>query len=219
MPIREKFEVDLKELQRKLKELGTFTHDSLIKSLKALVTKDINLALEVMEEDTKANILEEEINDFAIWLIAKQQPVSIDLRRIIGVIKIATDVERIADFSVNIAKSTIRIGKEGKIGPVESIRKMHQLTLEMLELSLAAFIEEDVEKAKKVASMDDQVDELYGQTILHYLENHEGTPESLSETTQLSFVCRYLERAADHCTNIAESAYYLVKGRRYDLNS
>lgn len=112
MPIREKFEVDLKELQRKLKELGTFTHDSLIRSLKALETKDINLALEVMEEDTKANILEEEINDFAIWLIAKQQPVSIDLRRIIGVIKIATDVERIADFSVNIAKSTIRIGKK-----------------------------------------------------------------------------------------------------------
>jgi phosphate transport system protein len=219
MPIREKFENDLKKLQDKLMELGNFANEALTRSLEALETRNIELALEIIDDDSKANILEEEINDVSIWLIAKQQPVAIDLRRIIAAIKIATDVERIADFAVNIAKSTIRIGRDSQIDSLENIRQMHAVTMEMLKISLEAFNEEDIEKAKKVADMDDEVDNLYGETIKDFLSENQGNIELLPEITQLSFVCRYLERAADHCTNIAESVYYLVKGRRYDLNS
>lgn len=218
MAIRESFEDELTKLQNKVQELGDFTNEALTRALEALETQNIELALEIMEDDTKADILDEEINDLSIWLIASQQPVAIDLRRIIGAIKIVTDVERVADFAVNIAKSTIRIGKDSELAPVENIRKMHGILLEMLRLSLEAYNEEDIEKAKKVADMDDEVDELYGQTIKDFLSKHED-PDSLPQVTQLLFVCRYLERAADHCTNIAESVYYLVKGRRYDLNS
>ncbi|UQD52752.1 phosphate transport system regulatory protein PhoU [Bacillus methanolicus] len=218
MVVRERFEYDLKELQNKLIELGEFSNKALARSIKALEEKNIELAIEIMEDDSEADHLEEEINDLAILLIAKQQPVAIDLRRIIVAIKIATAIERIADFAVNIAKSAIRIGNEPLVKPIEHIKRMHELTSEMLRMSLEAFTEEDVVKAKKVAEMDDEVDELYGQTIRDLLLINQQKPEFLPQITQLSFISRYLERSADHITNIAENVFYLVKGRRYDLN-
>lgn len=218
MVVRGKFEEDLKTLHTKLLELGNFAINALTQSLKALENKDIELALKILEDDANANILEEEINDFAILLIAKQQPVAVDLRRLIVAIKIATDIERMADFAVNIAKSTIRIGNEPLVKPIEHIKQMHQLSLQMLTLSLEAYHEEDLGKAKQVAQMDDQVDELYGQTIKDLLSLAQSKPEQLAQITQLSFISRYLERAADHVTNIAENVFYLVKGKRYDLN-
>jgi phosphate transport system protein len=218
MAVREKFDEELKELQNKLLQIGNFSIDALGKSIQALETGNIDLALKVMEDDTDADIMEEEINDFAILLIAKQQPVAIDLRRIIVAIKIANDIERIADFAVNIAKAAIRIGNEPLVKPIEHIKMMHQITSKMLKNSLEAFNEEDLVKAKKVAEMDDEVDDLYGQTIRDLLEINQKKPEATAQVTQLSFVCRYLERAADHVTNIGENVFYLVKGRRYDLN-
>ncbi len=219
MAARERFEYDLQELQKKLLEIGNFAEDALHKAVEALETQNIELALEIMDDDSHADLLYEEINDLAILLIAKQQPVAIDLRRIIVAIKIATDIERIADFAVNIAKSTIRIGSEPLIKPIEHIKEMYQISTEMLRMSLEAFNEEDINKAKKVADMDDQVDDLYGETIKYLLQINLQKPEFLPQITQLSFVCRYLERAADHVTNISEHIFYLVKGRQYDLNN
>lgn len=218
MVVRGKFEEDLKTLHSKLLELGDFAVNALTQSLVALENKDIELALKILEDDADANILEEEINDFAILLIAKQQPVAVDLRRLIVAIKIATDIERMADFAVNIAKSTIRIGNEPLVKPIEHIKQMHELSLQMLRLSLEAYNEEDLGKARQVAQMDDQVDDLYGQTIKELLSLAQSKPEHLAQITQLSFISRYLERAADHVTNIAENVFYLVKGKRYDLN-
>jgi phosphate transport system protein len=218
MVVRGKFDEDLKTLHSKLLELGDFAVNALTQSLVALENKDIELALKILEDDADANILEEEINDFAILLIAKQQPVAVDLRRLIVAIKIATDIERMADFAVNIAKSTIRIGNEPLVKPIEHIKQMHELSLQMLRLSLEAYNEEDLGKARQVAQMDDQVDDLYGQTIKELLSLAQSKPEHLAQITQLSFISRYLERAADHVTNIAENVFYLVKGKRYDLN-
>ncbi|WP_071460134.1 phosphate signaling complex protein PhoU [Bacillus massilinigeriensis] len=219
MVVREKFHDDLKDLQSKIMELGSLASIQLTKSLDALENRDVELALKIMDDDIKVDMLEEDINDCAILLIAKQQPVAVDLRRIIVAIKIATDIERIADFGVNIAKSAIRIGNEPLVKPIEHIKEMHRQSLEMLRLTLEAFYEEDVAKAKMVAEMDDRVDALYGQVIRDLLELNQANPGHLSQITQLSFICRYLERAADHTTNIAESIFYLVKGKRYDLNN
>jgi phosphate transport system protein len=219
MSIRGKFDLDLNELQSKLLEIGNFAIEALDKALVALETKNIDLALKIIEDDDQADILEVEINDMAILLIAKQQPVAIDLRRVIVAIKIANDIERIADFAVNIAKSTIRIGNEALIKPIEHIKRMHELNKQMLRFSLDAFNEEDLVLAKKVAEMDDEVDDLYGQTIRELLELNQKNPDFLPQITQLSFIARYLERAADHTTNIAENIFYLVKGRRYNLNN
>jgi phosphate transport system protein len=213
------FHVDLETLRDKLLELGSLAEVAMGKSITALTNKDVDLALQIIEEDNKADRLDEEINDFAILLIAKQQPVAIDLRRIFVAIKISTDVERIADFAVNIAKSTIRIGKSDQpLLPIEKIEKMHSIAIEMLSLSLKAYYDEDIVLAKKVADMDDQVDELYGQNIRELLQLTKDYPDMIPEITQLSFICRYIERMADHTTNISENIFYLVKGSHYELN-
>ncbi|WP_078413775.1 phosphate signaling complex protein PhoU [Priestia abyssalis] len=218
MVVRERFHGDLKALREKLVEIGSLTEKSINKSFQALTEKDVEAALAVIDEDYKVDRLEEEINDLAILLIAKQQPVAVDLRRVIVAIKIASDIERMADFAVNIAKSTIRIGKEPLIKPLEHITQMHKLATEMLSLSLKSYYEEDIILAKKVAEMDDQVDSLYGETIIELLNLAKEKQEALPQITQLLFITRYLERFADHATNIAESVFYLVKGKRYDLN-
>jgi phosphate transport system protein len=218
MVVREKFQYDLNTLREKLLEIGSLAEIALSKSMEALQNKNIDLAIEVIEEDAKVDVLDEEINDFSILLIAKQQPVAIDLRRIIVAIRISTDIERIADFAVNIAKAAIRLGDEPLFQPIETIKKMHERSLEMLSLSLKAFHEEDTVLAKKVAEMDDEVDELSKRTIRDLLELSSKHPESISQITQLAFVARFIERVADHINNIAESIFYLVKGRHYDLN-
>jgi phosphate transport system protein len=216
MPVREKFEAGLKELQEKLTELGEFSIQALERSLEALETQNIEMALEIIDDDQKADHLYEEINDFAILLIAKQAPVAIDLRRIIVGIKIATDIERIADFAVNIAKATIRIGNQELVKPMIHVKKMLGITNEMLRLSLNAYNKEDTKLARKIAEMDDEADALNKQAFVELLEISKNKPEYLQQISQLTFVCRYLERAADHTTNIAENIFYLVKGRQYD---
>jgi len=218
MAVRGQFDANLKELQTKLMDLGNIAKIALERSIVALEEKDVDTALAIIEGDQKADDLEEEINDLAILTIAKQQPVATDLRRIIVAIKIASDLERIADFAVNVAKSTIRIGNEPLIKPIHHIKEMHTITSEMIQLTLESFVEEDVAKAKRIADMDDKVDDLYGETIVELLTLNKEKPEFTAQITQLSFICRYLERAADHSTNIAEGVFYLVKGRRYDLN-
>lgn len=215
--VREKFEEDLKDLQGKMLALVQFTDDALVKAMEAFQTRNIDLALKVMEDDTHANILYEEINDFAILLIAKQQPVAIDLRRIIVSIKIATDLERMADFATNIAKSTIRIGQEPHIKEANKLIKMYEISSTMLKEAIKAYEQEDLQLAKKVSEMDDKVDALYGEVIkeLFILNNEKGNYDQL---VQMLFICRYLERYADHITNITEYIFYMIKGKHYDLN-
>ncbi len=216
--MRGKFDYDLKTLRQKLVEIGDLTKTALRQSIEAFQTKSIDQALEIIERDNKIDVLEEEINDFAILLIAKQQPVAIDLRRIIVAIKIATDIERIADFAVNIAKATIRMGDQPFVMETEKIVRMHHIALEMVSLGLKAYYDEDVELARKTSDMDDEVDELYGQIMKDLLQLTKNNQDSFAQANQLSLVARYIERTADHATNLAEHVIYLVKGRHYDLN-
>ncbi|WP_027407805.1 phosphate signaling complex protein PhoU [Anoxybacteroides tepidamans] len=218
MAMRGKFDYDLKTLRQKLVEIGDLTKTALRQSIEAFQTKSIDQALEIIERDNKIDVLEEEINDFAILLIAKQQPVAIDLRRIIVAIKIATDIERIADFAVNIAKATIRMGDQPFVMETEKIVRMHHIALEMVSLGLKAYYDEDVELARKTSDMDDEVDELYGQIMKDLLQLTKNNQDSFAQANQLSLVARYIERTADHATNLAEHVIYLVKGRHYDLN-
>lgn len=219
MVVREKFEIDLNRLREMLLELGRMTEEALTTAMESLVEQDVEKALTVIEEDSKIDSLELELNDFAILLIAKQSPVAVDLRRIIVALKIAADIERMADHAVNIAKSTIRIGAEALIKPLNDLPRMHQLSIEMLRESLKAYNEEDLVLAKKISGIDDQVDELYGEVTRELLSMMPKYPEHIAQITQLAFVARYIERTADHATNIAENIFYQVKGQHYDLNA
>jgi len=152
-------------------------------------------------------------------MIAKQQPVATDLRRLMVLVKAASDMERVGDYAVNIAKETIRIGKEPLVFPTSNLQTMCNKTVEMLESIIKAFTEEDTVHAKEIAELDDYVDDLYGATITLLMRAGAENPAHISQITHLTFVCRYLERSADHATNIAEHLFYLVKGKHYELNN
>lgn len=216
MKVRERFDQELKKLENLLTELSDFAISALSKSMTALEQKDIDLALQIIEKDKKANALYEEIHDFSILLIAKQQPVATDLRKIIMTLKIATNLERIADFAVNIAKSTTRIGKDAKLleRPLENIKRMYQISEIMFNTGIQAFIDVDLKQAKKIAEMDHEVDRLYGETILKLFALNKSNPEKIDDYT----IFINLPRTADHVTNIAENVIYLEKGKHYDLN-
>jgi phosphate transport system protein len=219
MVVREKFEFELNGVQEQFLLLSNLAISTLNKSIDALLSQDVDIALSIIENDIHINRLEEEINDRVILLLAKQQPVATDLRRLIVLIKAAHDMERVGDYAVNIAKEAIRIGKAQFVPPIKNIEEMRTLTIGMLTEVMKAFIDENIEQARKIAELDDKVDNLYGQTIQELLKVGSENPQLLSQVTQLSFVCRYLERSADHATNIAEELFYLVKGRHYELNN
>ncbi|WP_099361451.1 phosphate signaling complex protein PhoU [Fredinandcohnia onubensis] len=218
MTIRATFQADLNELKEMILKLGSQAQDAVGQAIEALKNQDVDKALKIIENDTHLNILEEEINDKATLLIAQQAPVAIDLRRVIVAIKISSDLERVGDLAVNIAKSVIRIGSQQLIKPIEDIPRIAEVAKKMVADSLRAYSEEDVELAKDVAKVDDEVDEAYGRLIKELLELMTQKPEYISQITQLSFICRNIERVADHSTNISESILYLIKGKRYDLN-
>ncbi|MFC7687331.1 phosphate signaling complex protein PhoU [Ureibacillus sp. GCM10028918] len=219
MVIRENFEKNLEELKRKIEEMSELSINALEKAFKALKTQDIEIALKVIEGDNAIDNLELEINQFAIWLMAKEAPVSRDLREIIGVIKISSEIERVADFAVNIAKATIKIGTTKSLLEITNLEKMKEITIEMLQKAIQSFTEENIALAKEVGELEDKVDEYNGETyksLTNYLSEH---PEEMNQLLQLLFVNRHLERSADHITNIAESTAYLIKGQIYDFNS
>ncbi|CAI9388264.1 MULTISPECIES: phosphate signaling complex protein PhoU [Bacillaceae] len=219
MVIRENFEKKLEELKGKISEMGEMSIVSLEESFDALKAQDVEIALKVMEEDTDIDNLESEINHFAIWLMAKEQPVARDLRVVIGVIKISSEIERVADFAVNIAKATIKIGKPTSLLDITHLEKMKEISVEMLKKAIQSFIEEDIVLAKEISKLEDEVDDYYLETykkLTAYLSEH---PEETNQLVQLLFINRYLERTADHITNMAESTGYLIKGKIYDFNS
>ncbi|MGM9922806.1 MAG: phosphate signaling complex protein PhoU [Bacillus sp. (in: firmicutes)] len=219
MVVRENFENNLLELQDKMSEMSGLAVLAIERSFKALKTQDIELALEVIDEDTAIDILETDINHYVVWLIAKEQPVARDLRRIIGALKISSEIERIADFAVNIAKATIRIGAADSLLGLTHLEQMKDLSVQMLQKAVKSFFEEDMLLAKEAGDLDDQVDSYSYETskqLISYLREH---PEETNQLVHLLFVNRHLERTADHITNIAESAAYLIKGKKYDLNT
>lgn len=218
MSIRVTFQAELDKLKEMILELGGQALEAVRLAVDALKNQDVDKALKIIEDDRQINLLEEEINDKAILLIAQQSPVAIDLRRVIVVIKISSDLERIGDLAVNIAKSVIRIGSEQLIKPIEEIPRIAEVANSMVADSLKAYKDENVELAKEVARLDDEVDETYGRLIQELLELMTQKPDYISQITQLAFICRYVERVADHSTNISENILYLVKGKRYDLN-
>ncbi len=219
MAIRRNFDNNLKELKEKLFEMADLAKVSLKESVEALKTQDITKAEEIIKKDHIINQYDNEINNLAIILIAKESPVATDLRKIISALRICSEIERIGDMATNIAKSTLHIGNQKLIKPIEEIPNMLAIAEEMLEEAMMAFYSEDASMAKKVADRDDEVDELYGllvKELMTYIPNY---PNDINQITQLAFTCRYIERVADHVTNICENVIFLVTGERFDLNN
>lgn len=219
MHTRSNFDSNLIQLKDMLIEMALKSENVIKESIDALKLQDLEKAKQIITDDTIIDDLEHEINNKAIILIAKESPVARDLRKIIVALKISSEIERIADNAVNIAKSTLHIGKVKHIKEIIDIPKMMAIALEMLNDSLTAFLTGDIEVAKSCAAKDEQVDDMYGKLVHELMGYIQQNPIQTNQITQLAFVCRYIERVADHATNIAEHVIYLVTGKRYDLNA
>lgn len=216
---RSNFDSNLNELKKLLLEMAYKAENAVKESIHALIQQDLEKAQQIIDGDNEIDRLDHEINDKAILLIAKESPVATDLRKIIVAIKTSSEVERIADNAVNIAKAVQHIGKEKLIKDIIDIPKMTDLALEMLSDSLTSYYGDDVVLAKKCAEKDDKVDEMYGELIRELFGYLPQNPQAITQITELAYICRYIERIADHSTNIAENVIFLVTGKRIDLNA
>lgn len=219
MNIRETFQKEMDAVQQDFVALCNKSIDNFESAFKALISKDIEKAQQIVNDDEVINKMEEEFNNRVVLLLTKQQPiVATDLRRLIVLLKAASDMERVGDYAVNISKETIRIGNERFVTSVELMEDMCFKTISMLRQVMDAFIEENTTKAKEIAELDDQIDDMYGNMIRQLMKLSSISPNHLSQITSLSFICRYIERCADLATNIAEYLLYLKKGLHLDLN-
>ncbi len=218
MTIRKDFDQGLEHLHNLLIDMGTFVENALVESMEALKTVDVERAKQVITKDPTLNQMEEKITEIGSKLIATQQPVAKDLRRILAAFKIASDLERMGDLSVDIAKVVLRLEGQALIKPLIDLPRMAEIVQLMTYESIQSFIQENVDLAYKMAKDDDQVDALYGQITRELYSMMMENPRTITQSSLLSFVGRYLERFGDHATNIGESVVYLVTGSRPDLN-
>lgn len=218
MQTREIFREGLKQLRKSIIVLGKDAEFAFSESIIAFEKNDLLKFNEIKKNDYKINQLELRINEKATLLIAKQQPVASDLRKIITAIKISSDLERVGDLAVDITKAAVRIEKLGNGFDISKLIEMSKIASEMLEKSLVAYQNEDVLAAQQIATVDDQVDEMYGQFIKMIFKNGVAVQVEVENLTQLAFIARYIERIADYATNIAELVIYEVNGQYFDLN-
>ncbi|MFZ7102331.1 MAG: phosphate signaling complex protein PhoU [Peptococcaceae bacterium] len=208
----------LDELEKEILKMGSLVEEQISHAINSLAGQDLKMAQKCVEQDDIIDRLELEIEEKCLMLIATQQPMAKDLRRIAAGFKIITDLERIGDNAVDIAKTTLRIGEEPLIKPLIDIPRMAQITQDMLKEALDSYINEDIHLAESLAGKDDIVDGLHGQIIRELLTYMFENTRNIKQGTQLMFVSRYLERMADHATNIGENVIYMVTAERKDLN-
>lgn len=218
MATREQFQLELDLIKEMVVELAQEAEDLLEKSVAGLYTADVELAETVITDDISLDRKEMDINERVIILMARQQPVASDLRKLVTALKISSDLERMGDNAKNIAKSTLHLGKDHGISVHKSIKVMKNRAVEMTSLAVTAYQQEDTAMAKQLADLDDVLDGLYDSVVRDLLEETAANPEAIQHVMQMAYTARYIERFGDHATNIGESLLYQVEGKVYDLN-
>jgi phosphate transport system protein len=203
----------MSELRDTVLRMGTFVEGMLARAMQALVNRDVNLALEVRRSDDVADALDVEIEEVSTRLLALQQPLARDLRAVIGAVRIGSDLERIGDYSKDIAKTVPGLSAEPLVAPLEDIPAMAARAGEMIRLALRCFVDRDLELARQVAEMDKGVDELWKKLHVQLLDHMRRDPAVVNAATQLLLIARYLERIGDHTVNVVERVHYMETGR------
>lgn len=218
MQTRGQFDQELKTIDDAIVEVANLTEKALENAVESLFNQDIQLAEQVIEADKDIDKKELEINDKIVLLIAKQNPVATDLRRLITALQIVADLERMADNARNIARSTIRLGESEAALIPKRLHTMKDALINMLHKAITAFTEENSKLASQLAEMDDFVDKENKLILSELLGETATNPDKIQYIMQISLCSRYLERFGDHITNIGESILYLIKGENYNLN-
>ncbi len=206
-------EQDIDALKERVLKMGGFVEESIRKSITALIERDLKLATEVIDGDAIVNNYDVEIEEECIRFLAIWQPTGSNLRFITTAIKIITDLERMGDLAVDICERAVELMEEPPLKPYIDIPRMAEAAQKMLKDSLDSFVSRDADLAINVCAADDFVDNLNHQIFNELLVYMLQDPKNISRAVRLSYITKYLERIADHATNIAEMVVYMVKGK------
>jgi phosphate transport system protein len=207
------FDEELLQLKGRVLKMGAMVETAIKDSVRSLVERDNDVAKGVIEKDHQVNALDVDIDEESIRLIALRQPKAVDLRFLTTAMKITSDLERMGDLAVNIAERALELNEEPLLKPYIDIPRMSQLAQGMTRDALDAFVKKDKKLAMDVIMRDDEVDDLKQEVLNELLFFMMQDPATASRAMKISFVAQYLERIADHATNIAEMVIYLVAGK------
>jgi phosphate transport system protein len=207
------YEEELRGLRANLLKMGGLIERQIAEAVDSLVNRNTEQARETIARDAEVNRMDVESDERCIRLLALHQPAASDLRFITTGLKITTDLERIGDNAVNICERAVELNEEPQLKPYIDIPRMAEITQTMVKDSLDAFMRDDTALAAEVIARDDEVDALNYQIFRELLSYMAEDATTIARATRILFVSKYLERIADHATNIAEMVVYMVKGR------
>ena len=207
------FHEELETLKQTLLAMGGLVEDQIRRVMRALVERDEALARDVIERDHQVNAYDVEVDEKCVELLARYQPAASDLRFLTTAMKIVTDLERIGDQAVNIAQRTLELNREPQLKPYIDLPRMAERAQRMVKESLDAFVARDTALARQVCGEDDAVDALKEQVFRELLTFMMEDPKTIPRAIRLILISRFLERVADHATNIAEMVIYMVESK------
>ncbi|MBI5203566.1 MAG: phosphate signaling complex protein PhoU [Nitrospirae bacterium] len=207
------FDEELRALIEKVLKLGSMVEQAINDSIKSLVGRDSAIAMNTIDDDHVVNMIDVEIDEECIRLIALRQPRARDLRLITTAMKITTDLERIGDLAVDVCERALELNEEPQLKPYIDIPRMAEIAQKMVKDALDAFVKKDSVLARDVLTRDDLVDHLNYQVFNELLLFMIQDPKTISRAVKITYISKYLERIADHATNIAEMVVYLVEGK------
>ncbi|MCF8469093.1 MAG: phosphate signaling complex protein PhoU [Sneathiella sp.] len=210
------YDEELDGVRNTIVEMGGLAESQLEAAVRSLTERNTELALKTVEADAAVDKLEHTIDNMAIRVLALRNPVADDLRLVISALKIASLLERVADYSANIAKRVIALNSAPAIAPVSSIPRMGEMVRRMIDDTLKAYTKEDSDLAYDVWARDQEVDQLYNSMFREMLTFMMEDPRSITSCTHLIFMAKNIERIGDHMTNIAEIIIYQVTGEMPD---
>ena len=206
------FDLDLQELTRMIAEMGGFAEKQVNEAVGALSQRDLQRCARIVSADANLDALQREIEHKVIATIATRQPMAIDLREVIGILRIAGELERIGDLAKNIAKRVAALDDGMPIRTMRGVAHMTSLALRQIHDVLDSFTERDTLKATEVWSRDDEIDQMYTSLFRELLTYMMEDPGTLAFGTHLLFCAKNIERMGDHATNIAEAVHYMIEG-------
>ena len=216
MPIRYEFERELNELHRNLVKMGATIEKQIDDMIVAMLNQDVELAREVIKRDDIIDEMERIIEQECIMLVARQQPIASDLRDIASILKIITDLERIADHCEDISRYTIKLSEEAYFKPLEDIPKMAYKVKDMIKAVIDSCISKNLVRAEEVKAMDDEIDDLFDSIIEELQVYMMKDSTVVKQCTDFMFIVKYLERMGDHATNISEWIAYNITGKHFE---
>ena len=212
--MRSKFDEQLRLLNQEMMYMGTMIEDSIQKAIEALIAQNAQLAEKIMNSDSDVDHEQKKIENICFNLLMQQQPVARDLRVISAAMKMVTDMERIGDHASDISEITIMLADKPYVLEQDDIKKMASETVLMLIRSIEAYVEKDMEKAKKVIKHDDVVDDLFDKVKSEIIEMIRKEPEDGEQATDMLMIAKYFERIGDHATNIAEWVIFALDDKK-----